>query len=184
MERAAPPEIRIKNILAKAGLCVKLTSSMADPTNNPTKPPPDYIAALTWMIAIILCIGFLYYCQQLAYQTQTWEDVKAVGGMRVGRIKDTANGPLLPIMYDITGTEPAFPGTATRINKGVMIHDLTARKEGDCLVITAIGEKARLIIPRTNIHYAKLWGIPRGIYDVYYGTAGDEKKLIGKVEIP
>jgi hypothetical protein len=157
---------------------------MADTTNNEIKPPPDIIAALTWMLAIVLCIGFLYCCQQLAYQTQTWEDVKASGGMRVGSmIKETANGPLLPIMYDITGIEPTYT-PAARVNKGIMLHDLTAQKVGDALVITAVGEKARLIIPRTNIHYAKLWGIPRGIYDVYYETAGDEKKLLGKVELP
>ena len=154
---------------------------MAETPDTPT--PPNPMNAFLWIAILILCGVGLYYCAQWRYPFQHWEDIQASGGIQIGVLLQKDGRILLPVKYDITGRE-AVTCEPTRKDAALMIEDLKAKRVDKDIVLSIIGSQATLVTVRTDIHYADMRGIAPGIYNVYYETAGDPQKLLGKVVIP
>ena len=104
-------------------------------------------------------------------EARDWQFVQKSGGIRIAAPVEKDGKKLLPVEYWPKG------------NSGLAVGKIELKQNGAQLVIrvfTQLVEKGR---DTARTHCVDLTGIAAGPFDVFYESAGDPAKLLGRVEI-
>lgn len=111
-----------------------------------------------------------------------WQFVQQTGGMRLGEPIEKGGKKMLPVEYDVSGLT-TVTRKPTTMNSGLAVRKIKAKTQGNQLVLRIFTQLVEKSSVTGAHHFVDLTGIPAGSYDVYYETAGDKEKLLGRIEI-
>jgi hypothetical protein len=114
--------------------------------------------------------------------TRDWDFVQKTGGIRISAPIQKDGKIFLPVEYCVQGLV-AITCKPTLLNSGLAIRKIDLKKKDDQLVIRVVTQLVEKGSDTAQIHYVDLSDIHSGSYEVYYETAGDPRKYLGKVEI-
>lgn len=119
----------------------------------------------------------------LTAKARNWDFVQQTGGLRIDQPVEKSGGLVLPVEYDVTGTN-GVTRRATLINSGLVVRRIeastTRNREIVLKVVTQVVEEDSDTGQR---HYASLDAVSTGAYKVYYEDAGDPSKYLGKIQV-
>ena len=136
------------------------------------------LAALLLGLVLILASA----CRQATAQTRDWSFIQATGGISISDPVKSDGHTRLPVIYDPSGLT-AVTQQPTGLNSALTVYKIKAVQDKDRItlhIVTALISKGGHSGP---VHHADLAGIPPGAYTVYYETAGDPGKYLGKITL-
>ena len=111
-----------------------------------------------------------------------WSFVQQTGGIRIASPVEKEGRMFLPVEYYVQGTV-AITCQPTLVNSGLAVKKIELKKQGAQIVIRVITQIVEKGSNVGRIHYVNLPEVPAGTYEVFYETAGDPAKSLGKIEI-
>lgn len=107
----------------------------------------------------------------LSSETRDWQFIQQSGGIRIHPPIKKDGKRVLPVDYWPAG------------NSGLAVRKIKLKKRGAQIVIRVVTQVVEEGSDTGRVHYVDLTGIPAGSYQVYYETAGDPMKFLGRFEI-
>jgi hypothetical protein len=107
----------------------------------------------------------------LSSKTRDWRFVQSSGGIRISAPIEKEGRRVLPVDYWPKG------------NSGLAVRKIELKQSGGQIVVLVVTQLVETGSDTARIHYVDLSGIPAGSYEVYYETAGDPTKHLGRIEI-
>jgi hypothetical protein len=104
-------------------------------------------------------------------EVRDWQFIQQTGGIHISAPIEKDGKKVLPVDY-----QPRF-------NSGLAVRKIDLKNRGTQIVIRVVTQVAEKGSDTAEVHYVDLSGMPTGIYEVYYETAGDPAKLLGRIEI-
>jgi hypothetical protein len=111
-----------------------------------------------------------------------WSFIQQTGGIRIAAPLEKEGRKVLPVEYYVQGTV-AVTCQPTLINSGLAVRKIELKRKGAQLVIRVVTQVVEKGSDVGRIHYGDLADIPAGSYEVFYETAGDSAKSLGKIDI-
>jgi hypothetical protein len=118
----------------------------------------------------------------LTSDTRDWSFVQQTGGIRIAAPIEKEGRKVLPVEYYVQGTV-AITCQPTLMNSGLAVKKIELKSQGAQIVIRVVTQVVEEGSDVGRVHYGNLSGFPAGSYDVFYETAGDATKRLGKIEI-
>jgi hypothetical protein len=108
----------------------------------------------------------------LTSETRDWQFIQQSGGViQIHPPIEKDGTRVLPVDY--------WP----KFNSGLAVRKIKLRRQGAQIVIRVVTQVVEEGSDTGRVHYVDLTGIPAGSYQVFYETAGDPAKFLGRFEI-
>jgi hypothetical protein len=104
-------------------------------------------------------------------ETRDWQFVQKTGGIHISAPIERNEKKVLPVDYWPEG------------NSGLAVRKIELKQKGARLVIQVVTETVEKGSDTSRRHFVDLSAVPAGSFEVYYETAGDPAKLLGRIEI-
>ena len=104
-------------------------------------------------------------------EARDWPFVQKSGGIRIAAPIEKEGKNVLPVEYWPEG------------NSGLAVRKIELKQKGTQIVIRIFTQLVEKDSDTARTHFSDLSGIAPGSYEVYYETAGDPAKLLGRIEI-
>ena len=104
-------------------------------------------------------------------KTRNWTFIEETGGIHLGAPVAKEGKRMLPVEYWPEG------------NSGLAVHKISLDRQDSQLVIRVVTQVVEKGSDTSRVHYVDLSEVPAGSYKVYYETAGDPGKLLGRIDI-
>ena len=103
-------------------------------------------------------------------EARDWLFIQRSGGIRIGAPIEKAGRRVLPVDYWPEG------------NSALVVRKIELKKQGANLVVRVFTQVVEKHSDASRTHYVDLSTIGGGVYEVYYETAGDPVKHLGRIE--
>jgi hypothetical protein len=104
-------------------------------------------------------------------EARDWQFVQKSGGIRIAAPIEKEGKNVLPVEYWPEG------------NSGLAVRKIELKQKGTQIVIRIFTQLVEKDSDTARTHFSDLSGIAPGSYEVYYESAGDPAKLLGRIEI-
>jgi hypothetical protein len=114
---------------------------------------------------------------------QPWEFMETVGGVAIGTPSRTPPGTVfLPVICDVSGLT-TITRKPTAINPALVVAGIDTKIDVRQILIT-VGTGLPSETTTSNCPGVDLGDIPAGEYQVFYYNTGQDKHLLGEVNVP
>ena len=104
-------------------------------------------------------------------EARDWQFVQRSGGIRIAMPMAKEGKQVLPVEY--------WPER----NSGLAVRTIELKQKGTQIVLRIFTQLVEKGSDTSRTHYVDLSGIAPGPHEVYYETAGDPAKFLGRIEI-
>jgi hypothetical protein len=104
-------------------------------------------------------------------EARDWQFVQKSGGIRIAAPMENGGKQVLPVEYWPEG------------NSGLAVRKIELKQKGTQIVLRVFTQLVENGSDTARTHFVDLSGIALGPYEVYYETAGDPTKFLGRIEI-
>ena len=104
-------------------------------------------------------------------EARDWPFVQQTGGIRIAAPIVKEGKRVLPVDYWPEG------------NSGLAVRKIGLKRNGSQLIIQVITQIVEKGSDTARRHFVDLSAVSSGAFEVYYETAGDPAKLLGRIEI-
>ena len=104
-------------------------------------------------------------------EARDWQFVQKSGGIRIAAPVEKAGKMVLPVEYWPEG------------NSDLAVRKIELKQKGAQIVLRVFTQLVEKGSDTARTHYVDLSGVAPGPHEVYFETAGDPAKLLGRIEI-
>ena len=136
------------------------------------------ILGVLTLLVLVLLVSF----ETFTRETENWDFIQKVGGIKTGTPLETENGFYLPVKCNVSGLDSVTikPTTA---NSALSCLKIKSTINGNAIHLKVVAGLAVLKEPNCNCKAVRVGDLKPGDYIVYYGDKSSFEHPIGKFTI-